>query len=78
MCLQEVITMYIIEIDEFVTIKHIKQFLDEVKTVLMTEKDIVLDFSKAKRLDLSVVQIILSLLKTAGNNGILMVPGLKK
>ena len=57
--------MYIIEIDDFVAIKHIKQFLDEVKAVLMTEKDIVLDFSKAKRLDLSVVQIILSLLKTA-------------
>ncbi len=69
MCLQEVITMYIIEIDEFVTIKHIKQFLDEVKTVLMTEKDIVLDFSKAKRLDLSVVQVILSLLKTARAEG---------
>jgi len=46
MCLQEVITMYIIEIDEFVTIKHIKQFLDEVKTVLMTEKILSLIFLK--------------------------------
>lgn len=57
--------MYIIEIDEFVNIKHIKQFADEVATILRTEKDIVLDFTKSKRLDLSVVQVILSLLKTA-------------
>lgn len=57
--------MYIIEIDEFVNIKHIKQFADEVSAILRTEKDIVLDFSKSKRLDLSVVQVILSLLKTA-------------
>ncbi len=57
--------MYIIEIDEFVTIKHIKQFADEVLAILRTEKTIVLDFTKSKRLDLSVVQVILSLLKTA-------------
>ncbi len=57
--------MYIIEVDEFANIKHIKQFADEVATILRTEKEIVLDFTKAKRLDLSVVQVILSLLKTA-------------
>ncbi|HOJ29260.1 MAG TPA: STAS domain-containing protein [Spirochaetota bacterium] len=57
--------MYIIEVDEFVNVKHIKQFADEVMTVLRTEKDIVIDFTKSKRLDLSVVQVILSLLKTA-------------
>ncbi|HXK64888.1 MAG: STAS domain-containing protein [Spirochaetes bacterium] len=57
--------MYIIEVDEFVNVKHIKQFADEVITVLRTEKDIVIDFTKSKRLDLSVVQVILSLLKTA-------------
>jgi anti-anti-sigma regulatory factor len=57
--------MYIIEVDEFVNVKHVKQFADEVLTVLRTEKDIVIDFTKSKRLDLSVVQVILSLLKTA-------------
>ncbi|HOM10526.1 MAG TPA: STAS domain-containing protein [Spirochaetota bacterium] len=57
--------MYIIEVDDFVNVKHIKQFADEVMTVLRTEKDIVIDFTKSKRLDLSVVQVILSLLKTA-------------
>ncbi|MCX8123262.1 MAG: STAS domain-containing protein [Spirochaetes bacterium] len=57
--------MYIIEIDEFVNVKHIKQFADEVAAILRAEKDIVLDFTKSKRLDLSVVQVILSLLKTA-------------
>lgn len=57
--------MYIIEVDEFVNVKHIKQFADEVMTVLRAEKDIVIDFTKSKRLDLSVVQVILSLLKTA-------------
>ena len=57
--------MYIIEVDEFVNIKHVKQFADEVITVLRTEKDIIIDFTKSKRLDLSVVQVILSLLKTA-------------
>jgi anti-anti-sigma regulatory factor len=57
--------MFIIEIDEFVTVKRIKQFADEVSTVFATEKEIILDFTKAKRLDLSVVQVILSLLKSA-------------
>jgi anti-anti-sigma regulatory factor len=57
--------MFIIEIDEFVTVKRIKQFADEVATVFATEKEIILDFTKAKRLDLSVVQVILSLLKSA-------------
>ncbi len=57
--------MFIIEIDEFVNIKRIKQFTDEVKTVFDTQKEIVLDFTKSRRLDLSVVQVILSLLKTA-------------
>ncbi|MGB4268699.1 MAG: STAS domain-containing protein, partial [Spirochaetota bacterium] len=57
--------MYIIEVDEFVNVKHVKQFADEVITVLRAEKDIVIDFTKSKRLDLSVVQVILSLLKTA-------------
>ncbi|MEJ5362053.1 MAG: STAS domain-containing protein [Spirochaetota bacterium] len=57
--------MYIIEVDEFVNVKHVKQFADEALTVLRTEKDIVIDFTKSKRLDLSVVQVILSLLKTA-------------
>jgi len=57
--------MFIIEIDEFVNVKRIKQFADEVATVFATEKEIILDFTKAKRLDLSVVQVILSLLKSA-------------
>ena len=57
--------MFIIEIDEFVNVKRIKQFADEVSTVFSTEKEIILDFTKAKRLDLSVVQVILSLLKSA-------------
>jgi len=57
--------MFIIEIDEFVNVKRIKQFADEVSTVFATEKEIILDFTKAKRLDLSVVQVILSLLKSA-------------
>ncbi len=57
--------MFIIEIDEFVNIKRIRQFTDEVKTVLDTQNDIVIDFTKSKRLDLSVVQVILSLLRSA-------------
>lgn len=57
--------MFMIEIDEFVSIKHIRQFANDVATVLSTQKQIVLDFTKSRRLDLSVVQVILSLLKTA-------------
>ncbi|MGQ9843928.1 MAG: STAS domain-containing protein [Spirochaetota bacterium] len=57
--------MYIIEIDEYVNIKRIKQFLDEIKAVYAGEKELIIDFTKSKRLDLSVVQVLLSLLKTA-------------
>lgn len=57
--------MYIIEIDDMVNIKRINQFKDEVSNALRREKNIVLDFSKSKRLDLAVIQVIISLIKTA-------------
>ena len=48
-------------VDENISIKNIKNFSDKIKDELANgEGPIVLDFSNVKRVDLSVVQVVIS------------------
>ena len=57
-------------VDSNVGIKNIKKFQASLMEELETEeKEIVLDFSDVKRVDLSVVQLIISAGRTARKSG---------
>lgn len=50
----------IIELDENIGIKTIKKFHLDLKELLKKETEIILDFKNVKRLDLSVVQVLIA------------------
>ncbi len=50
----------IIELKEDIGIKTIKEFYLQLKDVLDKESEIILDFKKVKRIDLALVQVIIS------------------
>jgi anti-anti-sigma factor len=64
----------IIELDENIGIKTIKNFYLQLKEILDSESEIILDFKNVKRIDLSLVQVIISAnreVKKKGNKIIL-------
>ena len=50
----------VVELNEDIGIKTIKEFYLQLKELLKKETEIVLDFKKVKRLDLSVVQVLIA------------------
>jgi len=56
-----------IELREDLGIKKIMDFYEEFKSILNEEKEIILDFSRVRRLDLSVIQVLMAGQKHARN-----------
>ena len=53
--------MKVIELSEDVGVKNIKSFYLELKNVLESdESEIILDFSEVRRVDLSLIQVIMA------------------
>ncbi|MFH0976783.1 MAG: STAS domain-containing protein [Spirochaetota bacterium] len=50
----------IIQLREDLGIRNIKDFFSQIKTAVKDEGEITLDFSKMRRLDLSVIQVIMA------------------
>jgi anti-anti-sigma regulatory factor len=50
----------VIQLREDLGIRNIKDFFSQLKTAMSDEADLILDFSNLRRLDLSVVQVIMA------------------
>lgn len=59
----------VIEIPEDIGVKNIKNFYFQLKEIVKKESDIILDFKKVRRVDLSFVQVIMSANRELLKNG---------
>ena len=59
--------MKLIALREDIGIKNIKEFHSELLNLLGNENEVVLDFAKVKRIDLSVAQVLMAAHRIAKN-----------
>ncbi len=59
----------VIEIPEDIGVKNIKNFYFQLKEILKKESEIILDFQKVNRVDLSFIQVIMSANRESLKNG---------
>ena len=59
----------VIEIPEDIGVKKIKNFYFQLKEILKKESEIILDFKKVNRVDLSFIQVIMSANRESLKNG---------
>jgi len=59
----------VIEIPEDIGVKNIKNFYFQLKEILKKESEIILDFKKVNRVDLSFIQVIMSANRESLKNG---------
>ena len=59
----------VIEIPEDIGVKNIKNFYSQLKEIIKKESEIILDFKKVKRVDLSFIQVIMSANRESLKNG---------
>ena len=58
-----------IELNENTSVKTIRQFYKELQDELEKNEEVIVDFSKVRRMDLSVVQLILAAGRYARDGG---------
>ncbi len=59
----------VIELSEDIGVKNIKNFYSNLLDIMKSESEIVLDFSKVRRIDLSFAQVIMAANRESNKSG---------